>query len=89
MVANYLGKLDGDGPKLAVAELEKAFSGVQTFPWVRLEASRPAAERKAACLALADRFDQRAAAGRGLSERLAMRYFSHVGRNAAQATFAA
>ena len=62
---------------------------MQAFPWVRLEATRPAAERKAACLALAERFDDLASAGRGLSECLAMRYFSHVRQNAVQATFAA
>ena len=89
MVANYLGKLESDGQELAVANLKKAFSGVQAFPWVRLEATRPAAERKAACLALAERFDDLASAGRGLSECLAMRYFSHVRQNAVQATFAA
>ena len=40
-------------------------------------------------VALAERFDDLASAGRGLSECLAMRYFSHVRQNAVQATFAA
>ena len=87
MSVNYLSKFETDSEALGVTELESAFKALQTFPWVRLEAARPGAERKAACLALAERFDQLVGAGRRLSDRLAMRFFSHVGRG--QATFAA
>lgn len=87
MSVNYLSKFETDSEALGVTELESAFKALQTFPWVRLEAARPGPERKAACLALAERFDQLVGAGRRLSDRLAMRFFSHVGRG--QATFAA
>jgi uncharacterized alpha-E superfamily protein len=58
------------------------------LPLEALEASTPEADRHAACVLLATRLEALADAGRQLSDRLAMRFFSHVGGNR-QATFAA
>jgi len=73
---------------MGIAELAQAFSAVQAFAWGKLEAARPASERIEACLQLAALLDQLARAGRGMADRLAMRFFSHVDRPG-QATFAA
>jgi hypothetical protein len=72
---------------LGLAELEQAFAGLQVFPWKRSRRT-PEADRHAACVLLATRLEALADAGRQLSDRLAMRFFSHVGGNR-QATFAA
>ena len=88
MAGNYLSRFEKSGSPLGLAELEQAFAGLQVFPWKRLEASTPEADRHAACVLLATRLEALAEAGRQLSDRLAMRFFSHVGGNR-QATFAA
>jgi uncharacterized circularly permuted ATP-grasp superfamily protein/uncharacterized alpha-E superfamily protein len=88
MAGNYLSRFEKSGSPLGLAELEQAFAGLQVFPWKRLEASTPEADRHAACVLLATRLEALADAGRQLSDRLAMRFFSHVGGNR-QATFAA
>ncbi|WP_374266231.1 circularly permuted type 2 ATP-grasp protein [Zoogloea sp.] len=88
MLSNYLGKLDGDGPPLGTAALETAFAALQAFPWAQLEGGVAEAVHDEACLALAGHFEHLAEVGRQLSDRLAMRFFSHTGRTG-QATFAA
>ncbi|MDD3352035.1 circularly permuted type 2 ATP-grasp protein [Zoogloea sp.] len=88
MLANYTRSFEGKGAGLGLAELEGAYAALQGFEWGRLEAAAAPAERIAGTLTLADRLDQLGRAGRSLSDRLAMRYFSHVGRTG-QATFAA
>ncbi|KAB2966994.1 circularly permuted type 2 ATP-grasp protein [Zoogloea sp.] len=88
MLSNYLKTFETDGVELGVAELDRAFGAVQAFPWAHLESLCPEPERREAVLQLADLLDQLARAGRHLSDRLAMRFFSHVGI-AGQATFAA
>ena len=88
MLGNYLGRFEADGPALGVNELETAFAALPAFAWAQLEPGVPEAEQQAACRQLAGHFDDLAAAGRRLSDRLAMRYFSHAGR-IGQATFAA
>ncbi|NML25077.1 circularly permuted type 2 ATP-grasp protein [Zoogloea dura] len=88
MLSNYLKTFETDGVELGVAELDRAFGAVQAFPWAHLESLCPEPERREAVLQLADLLDHLARAGRHLSDRLAMRFFSHVGI-AGQATFAA
>jgi len=88
MLSNYLARFDGESGGLGVAGLESAFQALRDFPWQQLEDSVADDVRDAACLALAGHFDSLAAAGRQLSDLLAMRFFSHTGRTA-QATFAA
>lgn len=88
MLCNYLKTFETDGVELGVAELDQAFGAVQAFPWAHLESLCPEPQRREAVLQLADLLDQLARAGRHLSDRLAMRFFSHVGI-AGQATFAA
>ena len=88
MLTNYLSKFEAEGQPLGVDELETAFAALQAFPWKKLEPGVPEAEYKAACLLLAECFEAIAGVGRGLSDRLAMRFFSHTGR-IGQATFAA
>ncbi len=91
MLSNYMTRFEADRGEMGIAELEKAFADVQAFAWGKLEAARPAAERSEASLQLARLLDQLASAGRGLADRLAMRFFSHVDRTGqtGQATFAA
>lgn len=88
MLTNYLQSFEVDGSELGTDELDASFSALQDFPWARLEAASPESERAEATLELANRLDDLARAGRTLSDRLAMRFFSHVG-GAGQATFAA
>ncbi|WP_374495067.1 circularly permuted type 2 ATP-grasp protein [Zoogloea sp.] len=88
MLTNYLRNFEVDGNELGIDELEASFAALQRIPWAKLEAAGPEDERAEATLELADRLDHLARAGRALSDRLAMRFFSHVG-GAGQATFAA
>lgn len=88
MLTNYLRLFEAGGNDLGIDELDASFSALQDFPWADLEAAGPESERAEATLALANRLDDLARAGRTLSDRLAMRFFSHVG-SAGQATFAA
>ena len=88
MISNYLGKYEQDGDGIGIAGLEEALYVIEHFSWESLERVRPDAERAAASLALAHALDALVHAGRELSDRLAMRFFSHVGRGS-QATFAA
>lgn len=87
MVGSYLHSMQGWGG-LELEELNVAFARLQDFDWACLEATRPASERIEASLHLAEALDRLVHAGRQLSDRLAMRYFTHVGY-AGQATFAA
>ncbi len=88
MLTNYLQSFDVDGSELGIDALDASFAALQAFPWADLEAAGPEGERAEATLELANRLDDLARAGRTLSDRLAMRFFSHVG-GAGQATFAA
>ena len=88
MLGSYLLNFGPDRGGLGVDELDARFTALRAFPWSRLEAGGPEAPRNADALALADLLDQLARAGRALSDRLAMRFFSHVG-SGSQATFAA
>ncbi|MCK6393218.1 circularly permuted type 2 ATP-grasp protein [Zoogloea sp.] len=88
MLTNYLQSFDVDGSELGIEALDASFAALQAFPWADLEAAGPEGERAEATLELANRLDDLARAGRTLSDRLAMRFFSHVG-GAGQATFAA
>lgn len=88
MLTNYLRLFEAGGNDLGIDELDASFSALQDFPWADLEAAGPESERAEATLELAKRLDDLARAGRTLSDRLAMRFFSHVG-SAGQATFAA
>ena len=89
MASNYLARFEADEKvDLGVAELEASFAAIRAFPWGRLEAVCPALERVDASQQLAGLFDRLGSAGRTLSDRLAMRFFSHVGQTG-QATFAA
>jgi len=88
MLTNYLRNFEVDGSELGTDELDVSFSALQDFPWADLEAAGPESKRAEATLELANRLDDLARAGRILSDRLAMRFFSHVG-SAGQATFAA
>ncbi|HPI59046.1 circularly permuted type 2 ATP-grasp protein [Zoogloea sp.] len=88
MLTNYLRNFEMDGNELGIDELDASYIALQRFPWARLEATVPEDERAEATLALADQLDHLTRAGRTLSDRLAMRFFSHVG-GAGQATFAA
>ena len=88
MLTNYLRNFEMDGNELGIDELDASYAALQRFPWAKLEATVPEDERAEATLALADHLDHLTRAGRALSDRLAMRFFSHVG-GAGQATFAA
>ncbi len=88
MLSNYLVRFNGESGGLGIAGLESAFEALRDFPWQQLEDCVTDDIRNAACLTLANHFDSLAAAGRHLSDQLAMRFFSHTGRTA-QATFAA
>ena len=88
MLSNYLVRFNGESGGLGIAGLESAFEALRDFPWQQLEDGLADDIRNAACLTLANHFDGLAAAGRQLSDQLAMRFFSHTGRTA-QATFAA
>ena len=89
MVCNYLARFEADEKvDLGVAELEASFAAIRAFPWGQLEAVCPALERVEASQQLAALLDRLGRAGRTLSDRLAMRFFSHVGQTG-QATFAA
>lgn len=88
MITNYLGHVSNHDSNLNLAPLRDAYHNLRDFPWVALESHVSDDTRNAACLSLADCLDDLAGAGRGVSDLLAMRFFTHTGR-AAHATFTA